>query len=182
MALSCAAVAACGGGSSGPSKPLFVAKANELCKTLADDYTAGITMLGASPARDKVAEFLRTSFLPEALNTYRAVAALGIPSADRLTLEPLLTQTVAELSLMQADPTVGGNPANQRRLAAGFKSYGLDQCGAGFAGKVDKAEFITEANAVCRALNDSYHKAYTDADLRRRRSARVAPRPVAPRR
>jgi hypothetical protein len=165
-ALCIGTAAGCGGGSSGGGKPAFVAKANELCKTLADDYAAGIGKLGASPPRDKVAEFLRTSFLPEALNTYRSVAALGIPSQDRLTLEPLLPQTVAELSLMQADPVVGGNAANQRRLTAGYKAYGLDQCGAGFAGNVDKAEFVTEANAVCRALNASYHKAYDDADLR----------------
>jgi hypothetical protein len=168
LALGFAVVAGsgCGGGGSGASKPEFVAKANELCKTLATDYSSGVSALGANPTREQLAEFLRTAFLADALNTYRAIGALAIPSDDRATVEPLLTQTVAELALIQADPVIGGNRANQRRLLAAFKSYGLDQCGAGFAGEVDKAELITEANSICRALNDSYHKAYTDADLR----------------
>ena len=166
LALCIATTAGCGGGTSGGDKPAFVAKANGLCKTLAEDYASGIGKLGASPSREQMAEFLRASFLAEALNTYRAIGALNIPSQDRPTVEPLLTQTVAELALIQTDPVVGGNASNQRRLIAGFKAYGLDQCGAGFAGKVDKTEFVSEANAVCRALNESYHKAYDDADLR----------------
>jgi hypothetical protein len=164
MALGFAVVAGCGGGSSG-GKAEFVAKGNELCKTLAADYAAGISKLGANPPKEQVAEFLRTSFVAEALNTYRSIGALDIPSGDRQTVEPLLTQVVAELSLIRADPAVGGNPANQRRLTAELGAYGLDQCGAGFATTANRTEFLTEANSICRDLNASYHKAYDDADL-----------------
>ena len=160
-----ATAAGCGGGSSGGDKGAFVSKANELCRTLADGYNAGIAKLGPNPTNDAVAEYLKTSYLADAMATYRSIASLGFPAADKETLDTLLRQTQAELSLIQADPVVGGNHANQRRLVADFKAYGLDQCGAGFAGPVDKAGFIVEANNICRALNASYHKAYDDADL-----------------
>jgi hypothetical protein len=160
-----ATVAGCGGGGSGGDKAGFVSKGNELCRTLADDYNAGIAKLGPNPTKDAVAEFLRASFIAEAMTTYRSIAGITFPAADKEMLDTLLRQTLAELSLIQADPVVGGNRANQRRLLGEFKAYGLDQCGAGFAGPVDKAEFVLEANGICRALNASYHKAYDDADL-----------------
>jgi hypothetical protein len=159
--------AACGGGGGGGGgKSAFVAKANELCRTLADDYAKGVAALGPAPTKPQVAEFLRASFIAEALGTYRSVVDLGFPSADREALDTLFTQTQAELFLIQADPAVGGNASNQRSLTARFKAYGLDQCGGGFARAVDKAQFLTEANGVCRALNESYHKAYRDADVK----------------
>jgi hypothetical protein len=160
-----AAVAGCGGGSSGADKASFVSKGNELCRTLANDYNAGIAKLGPNPTKDATAEFLRASFLSEAITTYRSIGGITFPKADREMLDTLLRQTLAELQLIQEDPVVGGNPANQRRLVKSFTDYGLDQCGAGFAGPVDKAEFVREANGICRALNASYHKAYDDADL-----------------
>jgi hypothetical protein len=161
----CAVVAGCGGGGSSGNKADFVAKGNELCKTLAADYSAGIAKLGPNPPKEQVAEFLRSSFVAEALNTYRSIGNLGIPSQDRETVEALLTQVLAELSVIRADPAVGGNAANQRRLTSELEAYGLDQCGAGFAKKADRTEFLAEANSICRDLNSSYHKAYDDADL-----------------
>jgi hypothetical protein len=166
LALGCAVVAGCGGGGSSGDKSQFVAKGNELCKTLADDYAAGIAKLGATPSKEQEAEFLRSSFVAEALNTYRAIGALDIPKADRETVEPLLTQVMAELSVIRADPVVGGNAANQRRLTSELEAYGLDQCGAGFARTANRDEFLAEANSICRDLNASYHKAYEDADLK----------------
>jgi hypothetical protein len=159
------ASAACGGGDSGGNKAEFLAKGNELCRTLAGKYEEGLAKLGSNPSKEAMAEFLRSSFIGEAMSTYRAVGGVTFPKADREMLDTLLRQTLAELAVIQEDPVVGGNPANQRRLVKEFKDYGLDQCGAGFAGPADKAAFVSEANSICRALNESYHKAYKDADL-----------------
>lgn len=170
-------LSACGT-SSGPSKDAFVKDANARCQSLRDADDAGRAALGASPSASDRADYLRGSWGPVAISTYQQIAGLAMPATDKDRIAQLLTDAIAEVRLLEADPASGGNIPNQRELVRRFAAEGLTACGAGFAAEVTKPDFLQQVGRVCAALstnlaNAMQERGITDATPPEVRSAFV---------
>jgi hypothetical protein len=142
----------CSGGSSGPTMETWAAQANPACQKLAEDNAAGLAALGPSPTPDALTSYAQATFIPEAIATYRGIAALPAPKDQVDTIQALMIDVLAELKLVQADPVAGGSNVNQASLVARLHSLGLTSCGAGFKSTIDKASFVSSADSICSNL------------------------------
>jgi hypothetical protein len=149
--LACAA-AACGGGG-GVNADTWASQGNELCVKLATEDAAGRAALGASPSPADLTTYIQATYVPEANETYRAIGALPKPKDKADDIDALITDVLAEISLIQYDPVGGGNKVNQAQLVSRLKAIGLTSCGTGFEGVVDRASFVAEVNGICGNLH-----------------------------
>jgi hypothetical protein len=148
-------IAACGGGSSaGAVKGQFVQQANQLCKKLADDYTAAKAALPQPTTVTDIQTVIRGQFVPEAITTYQQIGSMQLPTPDAEQISALMTAAIAEMRLIQDDPPNSGSPTNQRDLVRRFRELGLTECGAGFEHDLDKPQYLDAANTICSALGE----------------------------
>jgi hypothetical protein len=143
---------ACGGGG-GVTAAAWAAQGNDLCLKLATADATGRATLGASPTPADLTTYIQATYVPEANETYRAIGALPRPKDKATDIDALLTDVLAEISLIQYDPVGGGNKVNQAQLVSRLRDIGLTSCGTGFAGVVDKQSFLAEADGICSNLH-----------------------------
>jgi hypothetical protein len=153
LAVVLAVAAGCsGGGGVSITAEAFAQQGNAQCQKLANDDAAGRAALGTSPSADAMTSYVQGTYVPEANETYKAIAALPKPKDTAADIDALLTDVLAEIRIIQSDPVAGGNRVNQAELVNRLRSVGLTACGAGFAATVDKASFVIRANAFCTNL------------------------------
>lgn len=157
-------IAACGGGKS-TSKAAFDAQANQICKRLADADATGRSALGTTPSPQALRDYIGGTFAPEAIQAYEQIKTLSMPSSDKDRIVQLLTDAIAEVRLINADPATGGNIPNQQDLVRRFAAEGMTECGAGFSRQITKPEFLQKVNAICADIAQKVAAAKTASNV-----------------
>lgn len=139
---------ACGGGG-GPSKATFLTQANQICKRVGDADATARSALGASPPAQAMRDYIGGTFAPEVIQAYEQIKTLAMPANEKDRIIQLLTDAIAEVRLINADPATGGNIPNQQDLVRRFGAEGMTECGVGFSRQITKPEFLRKLNAIC---------------------------------
>lgn len=112
----------------GLTKAEFVTKANAICTAGNAEIEAASASLGATPTTAQIAAFATATLIPSVSKQLDDIRALGIPEADKATVEPILAESDAVLTSLKADPS----QLEEDPFAAvntKLTSYGLTACG-----------------------------------------------------